>query len=194
MSFFLDSNLNLKRLHYERRTDMDAITRAEARKLIRDVGLSESLIQHAEGVARRAGSVCRMLEAGGRTVYTEKIIIASILHDIGLSRPHGLDHGEASAEVLEEYGLSNLAELVRVHVFPQSAHLSLEAKILIYANLTTGPEGEAIDAETKLRFLHQLAYNWKDEKERSLALNALQVKRRIIAEIEAFIQKSMINR
>lgn len=173
---------------------MDAITRDEARKLIRHMGLSERLIQHAEGVARRAESVCRLLESAGHTVHAEKVIIASLLHDIGLSRPHGLDHGEASAEVLEEFGLNNLAELVREHVFPQSSHLPLEAKILIYANLTTGPDGEAIQAKTKLDFLHQLAYNWKDEKERSLALNALQAKNKILSEIEALIERALVNR
>jgi len=173
---------------------VDAITRYEARKLIRHVGLSENLIQHAEGVARRAESVCRILEAGDHTLHIEKVVIASLLHDIGLSRPHGLNHGQVSAEVLEEYGLNNLAELVRLHVFPRSAFLSLEAKILIYANLTTGPKGEAIDPKIKLEFLHRLAYNWKNKKERSLALKALQTKRKIISEIEALIEKAMVNR
>jgi len=190
----VDNQLIPKKLHYGHGDDVDAIIRAEARKLIRDAGLSKSLIQHAEGVARRAESVCRMLEAGDHTVHIEKVVIASLLHDIGLSRPHGLDHGEASAEILEEFGLNNLAELVRVHVFPQSSHLSLEAKILIYANLTTGPEGKPIDAGTKLHFLRQLAYNWKAEKERSLALKSLQVKHKIISEIEALIEKAMVNR
>jgi len=118
---------------------MDAITRYEARKLIRDSGLSEGLIMHSEGVARRAESTCQLLEAHGYTVNTEKVIIASLLHDIGLSRPSSLDHGDSSAGILEEYGLNRVAELVRVHVFPPSLDISLEAKILIYANLTTGP-------------------------------------------------------
>ncbi|MBN2378558.1 HD domain-containing protein [candidate division WOR-3 bacterium] len=173
---------------------MDAITREEARMLIRHVGLSERLVQHAEGVARRGESVCRLLESSGHTVHAEKVIIASLVHDIGLSRPHGLDHGETSAEVLEEFGLNNLADLVREHVFPKSSHLSLEAKILIYCNLTTGPDGEAIDAKTKLDFLHQLAYNWKNEYERTRALNALQIKRKIISEIEALIESAIVNR
>lgn len=173
---------------------MDAITRDEARKLIRDTGLSESLIKHAEGVARRAESVCQMLESAGHTVHEEKVVIASILHDIGMVGPHGLDHGKASADVLEEFGLKTLADVVREHVFPQSAHLSLEAKILIYANLTTGPEGEAIDPEKKLDFLHQIAYNWSNEEERSHALKALQAKRKIISEIEDLIQRAIVKR
>jgi HD superfamily phosphodiesterase len=172
---------------------VDVITKDEARKLIRDTGLSESLIKHAEGVARRAESVCKMLESAGHIVHVEKVVIASILHDIGMVGPHGLDHGKASADVLEEFGLKTLADVVREHVFPKSDHLSLEAKILIYANLTTGPEGEPIDPEKKLDFLHQLAYNWKDEKERSLALNALQAKRKILSEIEALIESALVN-
>lgn len=170
---------------------MDAITRDEARRLIRQAGLSDSLIRHSEGVARRAESVCRLLEAAGHTLYTEKVVLASLLHDIGLSRPHGLDHGAASAEVLEELGLTELARITRVHVFTQTTEVSLEAKILIYANLTTGPEGKSIDPEKKLKFLHHLAYNWKDTNERRLALRALGVKRRIVSEIEELIRRAI---
>jgi len=39
-----------------------------------------------------------------------------------------------------------------------------------------------------------LTYNWKAEKERSLALKSLQVKHKIISEIEALIEKAMVNR
>lgn len=170
---------------------MDSITRNEARRLIRQAGLSDTLIRHSEGVARRAEAVCRLLEAVGHTLYTEKVVLASLLHDIGLSRPHGLDHGAASAEVLEEFGLTELAKIIRVHVFTQTTEESMEAKILIYANLTTGPEGESIDPEKKLKFLHHLAYNWKDENERQLALRALGVKRKILSEVQALITKAI---
>lgn len=173
---------------------MDAITRDEARKLLRDTGLGENLIKHAEGVARRAESVGRILENAGHTVHVDKVVISSILHDIGMVGPHGLDHGKASADLLEEYGLKSVADLVRVHVFPLSVLLSLEAKILIYANLTTGPDGEAIDPEKKLNFFHQIAYNWSNEEERLLALKALQKKRKIISEIECLIQEALVSR
>jgi HD superfamily phosphodiesterase len=171
---------------------VDAITRDEARKLIRDSGLSENLLKHVEGVARRAESVGKMLENSGHTVHVEKVVIASILHDIGMAGPHGLDHGKASANVLEEFGLTTLADIVREHVFPRSDHLPLEAKILIYANLTTGPEGEPVDPEKKLNFLQQIAYNWTNEKERSLAMKALETKRRIVQEIESLIQEAIV--
>ncbi|MBD3286232.1 HD domain-containing protein [candidate division WOR-3 bacterium] len=171
---------------------MDSITRNEARKLIRDAGLGDSLIKHSEGVARRAESVARMLASSGHILNLELIVVGAILHDIGLVGPHGLDHGKASADLLEEYGLVSIAALVREHVFPLSSHLPLEAKILAYANLTTGPEGEPVDYEKKLGFLYKIAYNWRNGKERFLALKALDVKRKIVQEIEELVHKAMV--
>ena len=84
-----------------------------------------------------------------------------------------------------------MARITRVRVFTERTEISLEAKILIYANLTTGPEGESIDPEKKLKFLHHLAYNWKDTNERRLALRALGVKRRIVSEIEELIRRAI---
>lgn len=170
---------------------MDSITRAEAKQLLKDEALPEDLIKHAEGVARRAESLCQILEASGHSVYHEKVVLASLLHDVGFSLPHGLDRGEASAQVLRPLGLNDLADLVALHVFPPNVDISLEAKILIYANLTTGPKGEPIDPERKLEFLERLAFNCNNRSERLAAIKALKIKRLIVSEIDELINQAL---
>lgn len=170
---------------------MDSITRAQARKLLKDEALPDDLIRHAEGVARRAESVCQILEAGGHTVYTEKVILASLLHDVGFSMPHGLDVGKASAELLHSLGLTDIAKLVGLHVFPPCEDIALEVKILIYANLTTGPNGSPIDPEIKLEFLERVALNCDNRRERLEAMRAFKIKRAIVSQIDELIRQSI---
>jgi len=167
------------------------INREKARQLLEEIGLDDEARKHSEGVAKRAEAVCRILEADGHSFYTEKVFLAALLHDIGLTRPHGLDHGAASAQILEEMGLGDLAKLVIVHALPQTDDLVMEAKVLIYADTTTGPDGKAIDPLVKLDFLHRISTEWKNEKERILALEAYDVKRRIVSEIDELIKKAM---
>ncbi|NLI98676.1 HD domain-containing protein [bacterium] len=167
------------------------INRQKARELLKGIGMDEETQRHSEGVAKRAEAVCRILEAAGHSFYTERVFLAALLHDIGLTEPHGLDHGAASAEILKERGLDDLASLVKVHALPQTDDLPIEAKVLIYADITTGPDGKAIDPMVKLDFIHRLSQEWKNEKERVLALEAYDVKRRIVSEIDELIKKAM---
>jgi putative nucleotidyltransferase with HDIG domain len=170
---------------------MGKISRHKARELAREMGLDDDASVHSEGVARRAEAVCQILKAGGQELDSELLVCAALLHDVGLSHPHGLDHGKVSAELLAQKGLSEIAALVRVHALPQSAELSMEAKVLIYADTTTGPDGKAIDPMQKLEFLHRLSMEWKNKEERTAALEAYEVKRRIVSEIDILIKQAM---
>jgi uncharacterized protein len=170
---------------------MGRITRDEARKLVADLGLDEKVREHSEGVAHRAETICEILEAAKHKIDTETVVIAALLHDIGRSRSHGLDHAQISAEILKEKGYNKLAAIVEVHALPRTAELPLEAKVLIYADTTTGPDGEAIDPMIKLEFLRRLGEEWKNEKERLMAKETYEVKRRIVSEIDTLIKQAM---
>lgn len=170
---------------------MSVITRDDARRILWEARLDEKMINHAEGVAHRAEVVCNILQAANHKIDTEKVILAALLHDLGHSRSHGLDHAAVSAEILAERGLKEVAEIVQVHALPQTGKLTLEAKILIYADTTTGPDGEAIDPMKKLEFLRRLGEEWKNEDERLLAKEAYEVKRRVVSEIDLLIKQAM---
>jgi putative nucleotidyltransferase with HDIG domain len=170
---------------------MGRITRDEAQRLVAELGSDEKVREHSEGVAHRAETVCEILEAAKHKIDTETVVIAALLHDIGRSRSHGLDQAKISAGILKEKGLNKLAEIIETHALPQTAELPLEVKVLIYADTTTGPDGEPIDPMIKLEFLRRLGEEWKNEKERLMAKEAYEVKRRIVSEIDALINQAM---
>lgn len=170
---------------------MGNTSRHKARELARQLGLDDEAMKHSEGVARRAEAICQILKTTGHKLDVETLVAAALLHDVGLIRPHGLDHGRVGAEILEEAGFSEIAEIVKVHALPQTSEISLEAKVLIYADTTTGPDGKAIDPMEKLTFLKRLSQEWKDERERLAALEAYEVKRQVVSEIDTLIKQAM---
>lgn len=170
---------------------MNEITPDEARGMLREAGLDEKVINHAEGVAHRAEVVCNILQAANYKIDTGKVILAALLHDVGYNRSHGLDYGKVSAEIVRKRGLAELADILSVHALPQTGELALEVKVLIYADTTTGPDGEPIDPMKKLEFLRRLGEEWKNEKERLLAKKAYEVKRRVVSEIDTLLKRAM---
>lgn len=166
-------------------------TSEDARNLLDEVGVDEKVRAHSEGVAHRVQMVCTLLKPTKLKIDIDKAIAAALLHDLGRTRPHGLDHAEIGAQMLAERGIKDIAEIIKVHALPQTAELALEAKILIYADTTTGPDGEAIDPMKKLGFLQRLGEEWKNETERLLAKEAYEVKRRIVSEIDTLIKRAM---
>ncbi|MBD3285395.1 hypothetical protein GF359_03135 [candidate division WOR-3 bacterium] len=167
------------------------ISRDQARALVAELGQEEKDKSNSEGVATRAESICKILKDAGQKVDTEKVVVSALLKNVGRGHRKGLDIGASSAEMLTDRGHTDVAEIVRVYALPQTANVPLEAKILIYADMTTGPDGESIDPMKKLTFLQRLGNEWKDEKERVLAREAFEVKRRIVSEIDTLIKQSI---
>lgn len=170
---------------------MGKISRHKARELARQLELDAEAMNHCEGVARRVEAISQILKTTKHKLDTDMLVAAALLHDVGLTRPHGLDHGKIGAEILEEIGLGEIAEMVKIHALPQTYELSLEAKVLIYADMTTGPDGKAIDPMQKLSFLERLSHEWKNEEERLAALEAYEVKRQVVSEIDTLIKQAI---
>ncbi len=170
---------------------MNKITTDKAREIIVELEVDDSVRQHCEGVAHRVETICGILKGAKHKINVEQAVAAALLHDIGRTRSHGLDHAKVGAEIIKEKGYNDLAEMVEAHALPQTAELPLETRILIYADTTTGPDGEVIDPMKKLEFLHRLSLEWKNEAERLLAKEAYEVKRRIVSEIDTLIKQAM---
>lgn len=169
------------------------ITRDKARALVAELKQEEKDTTNSEGVATRVESVCNLINGTAQKVDTEKVVVAALLKNVGRGQRQGLDTGAASAEILDGRGHGDVAEIVRLYALPQSSNLSLEAKVLIYADTTTGPDGESIDPMKKLDFLQRLGNEWKDENERLLAKKAFEVKRQIVSEIDTLIKRAIAN-
>jgi len=167
------------------------ISRDQARALAVELGQEDKDTSNSEGVATRAESICKLFNDAGQKVNTDKVVVSALLKNVGRGHRHGLDIGASSAEMLTDRGHKDVAEIVRVYALPQTANIPMEAKILIYADMTTGPEGQSIDPMKKLNFLQRLGNEWKDENERELAREAFEVKRRVVSEIDTLIKQSI---
>lgn len=77
-------------------------------KLYKEVNLPENVIEHCKVVAERA------LELSTRfnNVDRELVLSGALLHDIGRSKTHGIDHGIVGAKILRKKGYPE--EIIRI--------------------------------------------------------------------------------
>jgi uncharacterized protein len=87
-------------------------TEKEAWELLKKENTSESVIKHCEAVTKLVKELIRDLPVN------QKIIVAgAVLHDIGRSKTHGVQHGVAGAKILREKGVDEkVVRIVETHV------------------------------------------------------------------------------
>lgn len=71
------------------------------------------LFRHSRAVALLAGAICNALNQNRCSVRCDLVEAAAWLHDIGKGHP---DHAEAGAGIIESFGLSSIAEIIRYHM------------------------------------------------------------------------------
>lgn len=79
-------------------------TPEECRRLFQDLHLDPSVVNHVEAVAALAKRVAEALQNRGRAVNAGLVHAGALLHDLGRSRTHGLDHASVGARLLRERG------------------------------------------------------------------------------------------
>lgn len=85
----------------------------EALALLRKYGASEDVIRHVKMVRDYAMEIAEQNPAADR----ELVEAGAILHDIGRSRSHGIDHGLIGAAILKEEGVDErIVRIVERHV------------------------------------------------------------------------------
>lgn len=139
---------------------MDTIpTRDECMKILKDAEADDELMEHIEAVTKLSleiadlimGTNMELVEAGG------------LLHDIGRTKTHGIDHGIVGAQMAEELELPEaVVKIIRNHVgagiteedaeelgLPEGSYIpqSVEEKIVAHAdNLIDGVKRRAVEA------------------------------------------------
>lgn len=81
------------------------ITSKEALKLLHRAGCSPQVIQHCKAVSKLAVSLATKLKRRGAKVDVELVRIGGLLHDIGRSKTHKIDHALVGAEILRSFSL-----------------------------------------------------------------------------------------
>ncbi|NLJ60618.1 MAG: HD domain-containing protein [Firmicutes bacterium] len=134
-------------LHKRSRGDMeesgDEQLRTYCMEILRHYDLPEGIIAHSVKVAYIAEFVASRLRASGCPVNISNVVAGALLHDVGKSKVHrrqkAVNHAEASAEIVTQEGLEELAPVVSSHILDaiiseNDPPLTWEQKIVFYAD------------------------------------------------------------
>jgi uncharacterized protein len=112
----------------------------DAIALLKKAGCDYDVIEHSKTVAEYARKIAikikRCAEKKGHPVNidVDAVFIGGLLHDIGRSKTHGIDHAVAGARLAIENGLSDkLVNIIEKHIGAgitkeEAAHLGLPVK------------------------------------------------------------------
>lgn len=125
-------------------------TRAEALDSLKKAGCSQSVIEHSKTVSKFAVKIAKALNKKGFNVDVQLVEVSGLLHDIGRSKIHSVDHGVVGGEIVRSLGLPmSIVRIIERHVgggipkeeakrlgWPMKDYLpqTIEEKIVCYAD------------------------------------------------------------
>ena len=125
-------------------------SREQALQLLRENKCSEKVINHCEAVTDLAIETASALLKKGVKINFELVEIGALLHDIGRSKTHSVQHGVVGAEIVKSAGLpDSIVSIVKRHVgggitsseaeelgWPKDVYVpvTLEEKVVSYAD------------------------------------------------------------
>jgi uncharacterized protein len=125
-------------------------TREQALQLLRDSGCSANVTLHCKSVAKLAKETAVALQKKGLSVNVDLVEIGALLHDLGRSKTHTVNHVIAGAEIARKAGLPEpVLAIVKCHIggglttaealelgWPKDNYIpiTLEEKIVSYAD------------------------------------------------------------
>ncbi len=77
-------------------------SRAEVLELLDDVGVPPNVISHSLKVEEIANEIAVKISRNGVRIDLQLVSLGALIHDIGRSSTHGIDHGIAGAGILRE--------------------------------------------------------------------------------------------
>ena len=96
---------------------MKVPTREESLKLLKQAECSQGVIEHCQMVTRIAIRLALTLQAKGYRVDIHLVESGAILHDIGRSVTHGVEHGALGGQIARKLGIDNaVARIIERHV------------------------------------------------------------------------------
>lgn len=125
-------------------------TREQALQLLKTNGCSTNVIIHCESVAKLAKETAQTLQKNGLKVNVELVEAGALLHDLGRSRTHTVNHVVVGAEIARKAGVPEpVLAIIKRHVgggltaaeaaelgWPKDVYVpvTLEEKIVSYAD------------------------------------------------------------
>jgi uncharacterized protein len=153
-------------------------SREQAIELLRKNNCPPKIINHCEAVAKLSLEIACKLEKKGIKINLKLVESGALLHDIGRTKSHAVDHGVVGAKIAESEGFpEELVKVIKRHVgggitaqeaekfgWPKDTYepVTLEEKIVSYADkLIDGSKRVPIDLE-----IERLKVEHKDAAER----------------------------
>ena len=125
-------------------------SREQALKFLRESQCSVNVIQHCRAVAKLALEIGEACREKGLNVDLELVEIGALLHDVGRSKTHTVNHAVVGAEIAKSAGLPEpVISVIKRHVgggitiseaeklgWPKDVYVpvTLEEKIVSYAD------------------------------------------------------------
>jgi len=177
--------------------------RAEAIEMLWEAGCPRNVVEHCIKVASLAVEIAEAVRERGVNVDLRLVEVGAILHDIGRSRTHGVEHGVVGGRIVRKMGLpEEVARIVERHVgagitleeavklgLPPEDYTpkTLEEKIVCYADKLI--EGERrVDLEETI---HKFSQELGEDHPSLERLRALQEEIIGLAGGKAFIETSI---
>jgi len=92
-------------------------SRERALQLLVENGCSTNVVNHCQAVARLALQTAETLKKKGLKVDLELVEISALLHDIGRSKTHSVDHAISGAEIAKQSGLpKSVVSVIKRHI------------------------------------------------------------------------------
>jgi uncharacterized protein len=138
----------------------------QATQLLLDNQCSEKVIMHCQAVAKLAGQIAHELSQKGFDVNIELVEAGALLHDLGRSKTHTVEHAIAGVQLAQQLGLpQEVINIIKRHVgagisqeeadclgWPKDNYIpqTLEEKIVGYADkLIEGTRKTSIEVELR---------------------------------------------
>jgi uncharacterized protein len=86
-------------------SELQLPTRREALSLLAKAGCSPNVVGHCESVSALAVKIAKACEEKGLKVSVSLVEISALLHDIGRSKTHSIDHAMIGGEIARSLGL-----------------------------------------------------------------------------------------
>ncbi|HLN89109.1 MAG TPA: HDIG domain-containing protein [Candidatus Binatia bacterium] len=144
--------------------------REQALELLRKNNCPPRVISHCVAVADLALETANTLEEKGLKIDTELVEAGAILHDLGRSKTHSVDHAVVGAQIAQSIGLpDSVIRIIRRHVgagitakeaellgWPKDIYVpqTLEEKVVSYADKLID-KGKRVPIETEIEKLQK---------------------------------------
>jgi uncharacterized protein len=173
-------------------------TRKEALSFLVKAGCSPEVVRHTKAVAALAVKIAEACQKKGLEVDIQLVEIGALLHDIGRSKTHGVNHVIAGVEIAKSFGLpDSVVSIIERHpgsgISKDEAHKlgwpvkdyiphTLEEKIVTYAD-------KLIEDLRRVSIEHVLRKFWRDNLPQSSVLRM----KRLHEEFSSLLEDSHAN-